>query len=110
MAEVLGLGEVMIRLTPPGALRLEQATTLDLDVGGAELNTLVGLSHLGVATAWLSKLPDTPLGRLIASRARAAGVDTGPVIWTPEGAPASTSSSRAAPRAGRSSTTAATRR
>ncbi len=85
MAEVLGLGEVMIRLTPPGALRLEQATTLDLDVGGAELNTLVGLSHLGVATAWLSKLPDTPLGRLIASRARAAGVDTGPVIWTPEG-------------------------
>lgn len=85
MAEVLGLGEVMIRLTPPGALRLEQTATLDLDVGGAELNTLVGLSRLGVATAWLSKLPDTPLGRLIASRARAAGVDTGPVIWTPEG-------------------------
>jgi 2-dehydro-3-deoxygluconokinase len=68
MAEVLGLGEVMIRLTPPGALRLEQTATLDLDVGGAELNTLVGLSRLGVATAWLSKLPDTPLGRLIASR------------------------------------------
>lgn len=85
MAEVIGLGEVMVRLTPPGALRLEQTVSLDLDVGGAELNTLVGLRGLGVTTAWLSKLPDNPLGRTIATRARAAGVDTSHVIWTPEG-------------------------
>lgn len=85
MAEVVALGEVMIRLTPPGAARLEQTRTLDLDVGGAELNTLVGLSRLGVSAAWLSKLPEGPLGRLIAARARAEGVDTGPVIWADEG-------------------------
>jgi 2-dehydro-3-deoxygluconokinase len=85
MAEVVALGEAMIRLTPPGATRLEQARTLDLDVGGAELNALVGLSRLGVGTAWLSKLPDNPLGRSIAARARAEGVDVGPVIWTAAG-------------------------
>ena len=82
MAEVLGLGEAMIRLTPPGATRLEQTTTLDLDVGGAELNTLVGLSRLGVSAAWLTRLPDNPLGRLLAARARSGGVDTSYVRWT----------------------------
>lgn len=83
--EVIGLGEVMIRLTPPGAARLEQAAMLEVDVGGAELNTLVGLSRLGVGTAWLSKLPEGPLGRLIAARARAEGVGTGALIWTAGG-------------------------
>ena len=85
MADVLALGEAMVRLTPPDSLRLEQTVTLNVDVGGAELNVLVGLSRLGVGTAWLSKLPDNALGHLIASRARAAGVDTSPVRWTAEG-------------------------
>lgn len=85
MPEVVALGETMIRLTPPGALRFEQTPTFDVDVGGAELNTLVGLSCLGVSTAWLSKLPDNPLGRSIAARARAAGVDTAAVRWTAGG-------------------------
>ena len=85
MADVLALGEAMVRLTPPDSLRLEQTVTLNVDVGGAELNVLVGLSRLGVGTAWLSKLPDNALGHLIAGRARAAGVDTSPVRWTAEG-------------------------
>src|SRR5437763_5202215 len=85
MADVLSLGEAMVRLTPPDSLRLEQTVTLNVDVGGAELNVLVGLSRLGLNTAWLSKLPDNALGHLIAGRARAAGVDTSPVRWTAEG-------------------------
>ena len=40
-------GEAMIRLSPPGFHRLEQAQSLDLKVGGAELNTAVGLARLG---------------------------------------------------------------
>lgn len=85
MAEVIALGEAMVRLTPPGTSRLEQTAVLDVDVGGAELNVLVGLARLGHHTAWLSKLPDNPLGRLIASRARAAGVDVDAVRWLAEG-------------------------
>src|SRR5213076_1660269 len=71
-----------IRLSPPNFLRLEQAHSLDLKVGGAELNTAVGLARLGRSAAWISRLTDNPLGRLIANRAREAGVSTEHVVWT----------------------------
>jgi 2-dehydro-3-deoxygluconokinase len=80
--DVLTFGEAMIRLSPPNFQRLEQAGSLDLQVGGAELNTAIGLARLGRSTAWVSRLTDNPLGRLIANRAREAGVSTEHVIWT----------------------------
>src|SRR3954454_9188027 len=84
MPDVITFGEAMIRLSPPNFRRLEQAHSLDLLVGGAELNTAVGLSRLGRGAAWVSRLTDNPLGRLIADRAREAGVDTRHVLFTPD--------------------------
>ncbi len=75
MATIITFGEAMIRLTPPQHLRLEQTRTLEIEVGGAELNTAVGLARLGHAVTWVSALPDNPLGRLVANRVREAGVD-----------------------------------
>src|SRR5436190_12675794 len=80
--DVVTFGEAMIRLSPPNFLRLEQAHSLDLRVGGAELNTAAGLARLGHASAWVSRLTDNPLGRLIANHAREAGVSTEHVVWT----------------------------
>jgi 2-dehydro-3-deoxygluconokinase len=82
--DVITFGEAMIRLSPPNFRRLEQARSLDVQVGGAELNTAVGLARLGRSTAWVSRLTDNPLGRLIANQAREAGVSTEHVVWTPE--------------------------
>src|SRR5271166_4979046 len=82
--DVVTFGEAMIRLSPPNFLRLEQAHSLDLRVGGAELNTAVALARLGHKTAWVSRLTNNPLGRLIANRAREAGVSTDHVVWTEE--------------------------
>src|SRR5687767_4198816 len=82
MSEIVTFGEAMVRLAPPSFRRLEQATSLDLQVGGAELNTAVGLARLGRSSAWVSRLTDNPLGRLIANRAREAGVDTRHVQFT----------------------------
>lgn len=75
MPTVITFGEAMVRLTPPHFQRLEQARTLDVEIGGAELNTSVGLVRLGHTVAWASRLPDNPLGRLVAARTREAGVD-----------------------------------
>jgi 2-dehydro-3-deoxygluconokinase len=80
--EVVTFGEAMVRLSPPGFRRLEQAESLDLQVGGAELNTAVALARLGRTAAWVSRLTRNPLGRLIANRAREAGVGTDHVLWT----------------------------
>lgn len=80
--EVVTFGEAMIRLAPPNFGRLAQARSLDVQVGGAELNTAVALARLGHSSAWVSRLTDNPLGGLIASHARAAGVSTDHVVWT----------------------------
>src|SRR5262249_52737126 len=82
--DVITFGEAMIRLNPPEFRRLEQARSLEVQVGGAELNTAVALAHLGRSTAWVSRLTDNPLGRLIANHAREAGVSTEHVLFTPE--------------------------
>ncbi len=80
--DIITFGEAMVRLNPPNFRRLEQARSLDLSVGGAELNTAVGLARLGHSAAWVSRLTRNPLGRLIANHAREAGVSTDHVLWT----------------------------
>src|SRR5713101_9937806 len=82
--EVITFGEAMVRLSPPNFRRLEQAASLDVFVGGAELNTAVGLARLGHSVAWVSRLTNNPLGRLIANRAHEAGVSTEHLLWTEE--------------------------
>ncbi len=82
MYDVVTLGETMIRLTPPGALRLEQALALEVYAGGSESNTAVGLARLGLRVCWLSRLTDNPMGHVIANAIRAQGVDTSQVVWT----------------------------
>jgi 2-dehydro-3-deoxygluconokinase len=82
--DVITFGEAMVRLSPSNFRRLEQARSLDVQTGGAELNTAVGLVRLGHTAAWVSRLTDNPLGRLIANHAREAGVSTEHVVWTPE--------------------------
>src|SRR3954452_15134546 len=80
--DVITFGEAMLRLSPPNFCRLEQARTLDVQTGGAELNTAVGLARLGRSTAWVSRLTDNAVGRLLANHAREAGVSTEHVVWT----------------------------
>ena len=81
MADVVTFGEAMIRLSPPQFRRLEQTTTLDLAVGGAELNVAVGVARRGLSAAWVSCLPGNPLGRMTQNKAREQGVDTQWLAW-----------------------------
>jgi 2-dehydro-3-deoxygluconokinase len=85
MVDVVTFGEAMLRLSPPLARRLEQTQTLDAWVGGAELNVAVGVSRLGLQSAWVSCLPDNALGRLTRNKARELGVSTEWVRWDKEG-------------------------
>jgi 2-dehydro-3-deoxygluconokinase len=81
---VVTFGEAMIRLTPPRNERLERTISLDVTVGGAELNTAIGLQCLGIRASWVSCLPDNAPGRMIARQARANGVDVSDIHWVSE--------------------------
>jgi 2-dehydro-3-deoxygluconokinase len=79
--DLVTFGEAMVRLTPPASQRLEQAHSFDAWVGGGELNVAVAAARLGVASRWVSRLPENALGRMIAGRAREQGVDA-QIEWT----------------------------
>ncbi|MGB9619060.1 MAG: PfkB family carbohydrate kinase [Armatimonadota bacterium] len=85
MAQVVTLGEAMLRLSPPDFHRLEQASSFDVKVGGGELNVAVGVARLGIESAWVSKLPENPLGRMVRNKAREHGVDTSNIVWSESG-------------------------
>src|SRR6266704_1989718 len=82
--DFLTLGETLLRLSPPGMQRLDQARAFEIGVGGSELNVACLLSRLGRRTAWVSRLPEGPLGRIVEGEARRHGVDTRFVRWIPE--------------------------
>jgi 2-dehydro-3-deoxygluconokinase len=85
MFDVVTFGEAMIRLSPPHFERFEQANSLDVRVGGGELNVAVGVSRLGLKSTWVSRLPKNPLGKLMENRVRQAGVDASNLVWSADG-------------------------
>jgi 2-dehydro-3-deoxygluconokinase len=78
------LGETLLRLSPPGMQRLDQARAFEVGIGGSELNVACLLARLGRRTAWVSRLPEGPLGRIVDGEARRHGVDTRFVRWIPD--------------------------
>ena len=77
----LSLGEVMLRLDPYD-VPTAQARGMRIFQGGGETNVACGLSHtFGLRTGVLTALVDDNIGKNIRNQLRAAGVDTGKVIW-----------------------------
>jgi 2-dehydro-3-deoxygluconokinase len=74
----------MLRLSPPGLNRLEANSSLEIHIGGAESNVAVALARLGKRVAWWSRLPESPLGKLVAHKLNSYGVDTTGVRWIPQ--------------------------
>ncbi|WP_340589188.1 sugar kinase [Erythrobacter alti] len=81
--QVVGFGELLLRLTPPGRKMIAQAQSLDVEVGGAEANVLAGLACLGHSTKMVSCVADNPLGRLAVGTLAARGVDVRSVTNAP---------------------------
>lgn len=83
--DVTSFGESMLRLSAPQGTRLVKTRELTAHIGGAESNALTALAALGRRTAWHSRLPDNPLGRMVLQELRAAGVDTSSVTLEADG-------------------------
>ncbi len=62
MSRVVTMGEMMLRLMPSNNLRIEQAGTFDAIYGGDESIVAASLARFGIPTAYVTKLPDNPVG------------------------------------------------
>jgi 2-dehydro-3-deoxygluconokinase len=85
MLDVVGIGEAMLRLSPPRGETLESAAAFEVRTAGAEANVAVALARMGFRAGWVSRLAEGPLGRRIAAELRRHGVDLTAVVWTPRG-------------------------
>ncbi|MEC7290557.1 MAG: sugar kinase [Pseudomonadota bacterium] len=69
------LGELILRLKPPGKVRLRQAQSFDVCHGGAEANVAGSLAQFGLESRLISALPTGELGEQALMSVRASGVD-----------------------------------
>ena len=84
MARVITIGETMAALTPGSSGALRYVTDYRIRIAGAESNVAVGLSKLGIETAWISRVGEDELGYFVRNQIRSEGVDCREVIFDPE--------------------------
>ncbi len=72
--DLLTLGQLLLRLSPPNNERLSRGDTFVKQVGGAELNVAVGVALLGLHTGIISKIPAHDMGSFMKSKIRSYGV------------------------------------
>jgi 2-dehydro-3-deoxygluconokinase len=84
--EVVTLGETMGLLTAGEIGPWRNGHAMVLGIAGAESNVAIGVRRLGHSVAWIARVGDDPIGRLVLRELRAEGVDTTHAIVDP-GAP-----------------------
>ncbi|QFU81483.1 bifunctional 2-dehydro-3-deoxygluconokinase/2-dehydro-3-deoxygalactonokinase [Natronorubrum aibiense] len=84
MSDIVTFGETMLRLSPPDNERLETAAEFEVRAAGAESNVAIAADRLGATSTWLSKVPETALGRRVVGELRQHGIETD-VVWSHRG-------------------------
>lgn len=80
MKKAVTFGEVMMRLSPSGNLRFNQANSCDFFFGGSEANVAVALAKYGIPVSFVSKLPDNAFGNAAIETLNRYGVDTSAIV------------------------------
>jgi 2-dehydro-3-deoxygluconokinase len=74
--KIVTFGEIMMRLSPPGFLRLTQTRSFDVVYGGGEANVAVSLANYGWPVEYVTRLPNNDLGEACLQYLRQYGVGT----------------------------------
>jgi len=80
-------GEVMIRDTPADMERPERTRLVHLSMAGSEYSLAIGLSRLGIPSAYITRVPENPYGQAVQNIAREHGVQTQHFVWAPKTEP-----------------------
>lgn len=79
--KVISFGEIMLRLSTPGYQRFNQASEFVATYGGGEANVAVSLANYGIASEFVTRLPQNDIGRTCAMELRKYGVGTDQIIY-----------------------------
>lgn len=74
--KVVTLGEIMLRLSPPGNTRFVQSDSFDVVYGGGEANVAVSCANYGHDVYFVTKLPEHEIGQSAVNALRKYGVMT----------------------------------
>ncbi len=74
MKKIVTFGETMLRLTPPGNQRFAQANSFEIIIGGAESNVAISFANFGLATEFVTRLPQNDIAELVIRELRKYGV------------------------------------
>jgi 2-dehydro-3-deoxygluconokinase len=80
-------GEVMVRDTPADMERPERTRLVQLSMAGSEYTLAMGLSRLGIPSAYITRVPDNAYGRAVRNIAREQGVNVKHIVWAPKTEP-----------------------
>ncbi len=79
--KVVTFGEIMMRLSPPGFLRFNQATSFDVVYGGGEANVAAAVANFGIPVDFVTRLPKNDLGVACMQFLRHYGVGVDKIVW-----------------------------
>lgn len=79
--DLLSLGEIMLRLSPPDNERMTRGNAFSKQAGGAELNSVTGAAMMGLRCGIISKLPANDLGMFIKNHVRQCGVSDDYLVY-----------------------------
>lgn len=74
--DVVTFGEAIFRTASRIGERLEDTRTVNIYLGGTELNVAANLQSLGISTKWVSALPKGLTGEMILSKVQKLGIET----------------------------------
>ena len=79
--KIVTFGELLLRFSKPGQLRLTQGDMFTSKYGGSEANVAVSLAVQGEDVTYVTRLPDTPVGRAGAQCMAQMGVDISRIVY-----------------------------
>ncbi|MBQ3766176.1 MAG: sugar kinase [Bacteroidales bacterium] len=80
MKRIVTFGEILLRWSKGGALRLSQGDAWEGQFGGSEANVAVALSILGNRVGYVSRIPANAIGQACLNKLRYYGIDVSDVV------------------------------
>lgn len=79
--KIVTFGEVLLRLTPPGYLKLSQTNSFAATFGGSETNCAVSLAHFGMQSEFVTRFPKNDIAEACLMELRSHGIKTDNIVF-----------------------------